>query len=121
MWFKALGGLSDETTENLAAAAAGENYEWTTMYADMAKDAEEEGFKKLAFLFRKVGEIEKHHEERYLKLKENIENDTVFKSSEKTEWFCENCGYVVVADCAPPKCPVCDHAQAYFHIRATNW
>ena len=121
LWFKALGGLSDETTENLAAAAAGENYEWTTMYADMAKDAEEEGFKKLAFLFRKVAEIEKHHEERYLQLKENIESDKVFRCESKPEWFCENCGYIVVAESAPAKCPVCDHAQAYFYKRATNW
>lgn len=121
LWFKALGGISEDTMENLAAAAAGEHYEWTDMYANMAKDAKEEGFDKLAFLFENVAKIEKEHERRYNALNENLETGKVFKRDSKVEWFCENCGYIVVAEQAPPKCPVCDHPQAYFQIHATNW
>ncbi len=121
LWFKALGGISEDTMENLKAAAEGENYEWTDMYARMAKEAKEEGFDKLAFLFEKVGAIEKEHEARYNKLNENIKNGEVFKRDSKVEWFCDNCGYIVVAEQAPPKCPVCDHPQAYFQIHARNW
>ena len=120
MWFKALGGLSD-TAKNLAAAAAGENYEWTDMYATFAKEAEEEGFTKLAAQFRMVGEIEKHHEERYRALLSNVEMQKVFEKSEQTMWECRNCGHLVMGKKAPEVCPVCAHPQSYFEVRAENY
>ena len=120
MWFKALGGLSD-TSKNLAAAAAGENYEWTDMYATFAKEAEEEGFTKLAAQFRMVGEIEKHHEERYRALLSNVEMQKVFEKSEQTMWECRNCGHLVMGRKAPEVCPVCAHPQSYFEVRAENY
>ena len=120
MWFKALGGLSD-TAKNLAAAAEGENYEWTDMYATFAKEAEEEGFTKLAAQFRMVGEIEKHHEERYRALLSNVEMQNVFEKSEQTMWECRNCGHLVMGKKAPEVCPVCAHPQSYFEVRAENY
>ena len=120
MWFKALGGLSD-TAKNLAAAAEGENYEWTDMYATFAKEAEEEGFTKLAAQFRMVGEIEKHHEERYRALLSNVEMQKVFEKSEIKMWECRNCGHLVMGTKAPEVCPVCAHPQSYFEVRAENY
>ena len=120
MWFKALGGLSD-TAKNLAAAAEGENYEWTDMYATFAKEAEEEGFAELAEKFRRVGEIEKHHEERYRALLSNVEMQKVFEKSEQTMWECRNCGHLVMGKKAPEVCPVCAHPQSYFEVRAENY
>ena len=120
MWFKELEGIGD-TPANLAAAAAGENYEWTDMYEGFAKTAEEEGFKALAAKFRMVGAIEKHHEERYRKLLENVETAKVFESSTVKVWKCRNCGHIVVGTKAPQVCPVCAHPQAYFEINAENY
>ena len=120
LWFKELGGIVD-TAANLKAAAAGENEEWTQMYKEMAETAREEGFEKLAFLFDGVGKIEKEHEERYLKLLGNIENDLVFSAGEETVWICRNCGHVHVGKTAPKVCPVCAHPGAYFERRATNY
>ena len=119
IWFKALGELGD-TAKNLAAAAEGENYEWTDMYAQFAKDAEEEGFTKLAAQFRMVGEIEKHHEERYRALLNNIEMQKVFEKSEETMWECRNCGHLVIGKKAPGVCPVCGHPQSFFEVRKEN-
>ena len=120
MWFKALGELGT-TAENLKAAAAGENFEWTDMYERFAKDAEEEGFTKLAFQFREVGKIERAHEERYLALLKNIEMQKVFEKSEETMWECRNCGHLVIGKKAPLVCPVCAHPQSYFEVRKTNF
>ena len=120
LWFKALGGLGD-TAANLLAAAEGENYEWTDMYDKFAKDAEEEGFKALAFQFRAVAAIEKSHEERYRKLLSNVEMQKVFEKSEMTMWECRNCGHVAVGTKAPELCPVCKHPQAYFEVRKVNY
>ncbi len=120
MWFKELEGIGD-TPANLASAAAGENYEWTDMYEGFAKTAEEEGFKALAAKFRMVGAIEKHHEERYRKLLENVETAKVFESSSVKVWKCRNCGHIVVGTKAPQVCPVCAHPQAYFEINAENY
>ena len=120
LWFKALDGIGS-TEENLVAAAAGENEEWTKMYAEMAKTAEEEGFLALAAQFEGVAKIEKEHEERYLKLLANLEHDVVFKNGEETVWICRNCGHVHVGKEAPSVCPVCSHPQAYFERRATNY
>ena len=120
MWFKELAGLGD-TRENLAAAANGENYEWTDMYEGFAKTAEEEGFPELAAKFRMVGEIEKHHEERYRALLHNVEMQEVFAKSEVKVWECRNCGHIVVGEKAPDVCPVCDHPQAYFEVHAENY
>ena len=120
LWFKALGGLGD-TAANLLAAAEGENYEWTDMYESFAKDAEEEGFKALAFQFRAVAAIEKAHEERYRKLLSNVEMQKVFEKGEMTMWECRNCGHLVMGKKAPELCPVCAHPQAYFEIHATNY
>lgn len=105
----------------LKDAAAGEHYEWTEMYPTFAKEAREEGFDKIAFLFEKVAQIEKHHEERYLALLNNIESKQVFKRSEKKTWVCRNCGFIVEADEAPKICPVCAHPQSFFEIQATNY
>ena len=120
LWFKALSGIGS-TEANLAAAAAGENEEWTKMYAEMAKTAEEEGFLALAAQFEGVAKIEKTHEERYLKLLDNLKKGEVFKKGEKVMWFCRNCGHVEIAENAPAVCPVCAHPQAYFQIKAENY
>ena len=122
IWFKLLhDGAVPDTLTNLADAAAGENYEWTDMYANMAKDAREEGFEKIAILFDMVGKIEKEHEERYLALKANIENSRVFEKDGKIFWQCANCGHIHEGTKAPQKCPVCDHPQAYFQQLAKNY
>lgn len=120
MWFKELSGLND-TSENLKAAADGENYEWTDMYDDFAKTAEEEGFHELAEKFRMVAAIEKRHEERYRALLKNVETAEVFAKSEVRIWECRNCGHIVVGTNAPEICPVCAHPQAYFEISAENY
>ena len=120
MWFRELGGLGG-TAANLKAAAEGENYEWTDMYEGFAKTAEKEGFTELAEKFRQVGEIGKHHEERYRKLLENVEKGEVFQRGSVKIWQCRNCGHIVVGTTAPDVCPVCDHPQAYFEIKAENY
>ena len=120
MWFKELNGIGD-TAENLLAAAEGENYEWTDMYEDFAKTAEEEGFTELAHKFRLVAAIEKHHEERYRALLRNVETAEVFKRSEIKVWECRNCGHIGVGKEAPEVCPVCNHPQSYFEIHAENY
>ena len=120
LWFKELDGIGT-TAENLLAAAAGENYEWTDMYAGFAKTAEEEGFPELAAKFRGVAEIEKQHEERYRALLRNVEAQEVFKKSEVKVWECRNCGHIVVGTKAPEICPVCAHPQSYFEIREENY
>lgn len=119
-WFKELNGIGD-TAQNLAAAADGENYEWTDMYEDFAKTAEEEGFVELAKKFRMVGAIEKAHEERYRALLRNVEAQEVFKKSEVKVWECRNCGHIVVGTAAPDVCPVCAHPQSYFEVREENY
>ena len=127
IWFKLLtsGGVAHsslpDTLTNLKDAAAGENYEWTEMYAEFAKVAKEEGFDYIAMLFEEVGKIEKEHEERYNALVANIENDRVFKREEKQVWICGNCGHIVIAEKAPEVCPVCDHPKAYFELRKVNY
>ena len=122
IWFKFLcGGEIPATAENLKAAADGENGEWTDMYKRMAAEAKEEGFDDIAFLFEKVGGIEKEHEERYLKLLKNIEDGKVFSKTEKSVWICRNCGQIMDSVNAPNKCPVCAHPQAYFELRAINY
>ena len=121
IWFKLLHDGIGATTENLKDAAAGENGEWTEMYARMEKEAREEGFEDIARLFAGVAAIEKEHEERYLALLKNIEDGTVFKKNEKAVWICRNCGHIVDSPEAPVKCPVCDHPQAYFQLRVINY
>ncbi|MBR6793089.1 MAG: rubrerythrin family protein [Clostridia bacterium] len=120
LWFKALGGLGD-TAANLLAAAEGENYEWTDMYDTFAKEAEEEGFTKLAYQFRAVAAIEKTHEERYRALLNNVEMQKVFEKSEETMWECRNCGHLVMGKKAPELCPVCAHPKSYFEVRKENY
>ena len=120
MWFKELNGIGD-TAENLCAAAAGENYEWTDMYDGFAKTAEEEGFHDLAVKFRLVAAIEKSHEERYRALLKNVETAEVFAKSEVKVWECRNCGHIVVGKKAPEVCPTCAHPQSYFEVRAENY
>ena len=120
LWFKELGGLGD-TAANLAAAAEGENYEWTDMYEQFAKDAEEEGFKALAFKFRAVAAIEKAHEERYRALLSNVEMQKVFEKGDMTMWECRNCGHLVMGLKAPGVCPVCAHPQSFFEVRKENY
>ena len=120
IWFKLLGGIND-TAANLLAAAEGENYEWTDMYAGFAREAREEGFEDIAFLFEQVGAIEKEHEERYRKLLSNVENKLVFSRDGDCIWQCSNCGHIVVGKQAPEVCPVCAHPQAYFEIKAENY
>ncbi len=120
LWFKALGELGG-TAANLAAAADGENYEWTDMYETFAREAEEEGFDELAKKFRAVGAIEKHHEERYRALLGNIEMQQVFEKSGETMWECRNCGHLVMGKKAPDVCPVCAHPQSYFEVRKENY
>ena len=122
LWFKALHGDQIPTTDvNLQDAANGENYEWTDMYEGFAKTAEEEGFPELAAKFRAVGEIEKHHEERYRALLKNIETAQVFEKSEVKVWECRNCGHIVVGTKAPEVCPVCNHPQSYFEVHEENY
>ncbi len=120
LWFKELNGIGD-TAQNLAAAAEGENYEWTDMYEGFARTAEAEGFTELAAKFRGVALIEKRHEERYRKLLKNVEIQEVFKKSEVKVWECRNCGHIVVGTSAPEICPVCAHPQSYFEITAENY
>lgn len=120
MWFKELNGIGD-TAENLCAAAAGENYEWTDMYDGFAKTAEEEGFHDLAVKFRLVAAIEKAHEERYRALLKNVKTAEVFAKSEVKVWECRNCGHIVVGKKAPDVCPTCAHPQSYFEVRAENY
>ena len=120
LWFKELAGIGD-TAQNLAAAANGENYEWTDMYKEFAETAEKEGFPELAAKFRGVAAIEKRHEERYRALLKNVETATVFAKSLVKVWECRNCGHIVVGEKAPEECPVCAHPQAYFEITAENY
>ena len=120
IWFKELEGIGD-TAQNLAAAADGENFEWTDMYENFAKTAEAEGFTALAKKFRMVGAIEKEHEERYRALLKNVETSAVFEKSEVKVWECRNCGHIVVGTKAPELCPVCAHPQSYFEINAKNY
>ena len=120
MWFKLLGELGN-TAQNLAAAAAGENYEWTDMYATFAKEADEEGFTFIAEKFRQVAEIERSHEERYRALLKNVEMQKVFEKSEETMWECRNCGHLVMGKKSPDVCPVCAHPQSFFEVRAENY
>lgn len=122
LWFKYLnGGEVPSTVENLKDAAAGENFEWTDMYDRMAKEADEEGFKEIAAKFRMVGAIERHHEERYRKLLQNIEEGIVFSRDGDRIWKCRNCGHIVVSKKAPEVCPVCNHPLSYFEINAENY
>lgn len=122
MWFKYLqGGAIKDTVENLKDAAAGENYEWTDMYDRMAKEADEEGFAEIAAAMRGVAAVEKHHEERYRKLVQNIEDGVVFSRDGDCIWQCRNCGHIVVGKQAPKLCPVCKHPQAYFELKAENY
>ena len=121
LWFKLLHGGIGDTVDNLKDAAAGENYEWTDMYAGFAKTAREEGFDHIADLFEGVAKIEKEHEARYLKLVENLENGPVFSRDGDVIWQCSNCGHIVIGKKAPEVCPVCAHPQAYFQIKAENY
>lgn len=121
MWYKELNGGVFDTPANLAAAADGENYEWTDMYVGFAKTAREEGFEELARKFEAVAEIEKHHEERYRKLLSNIEDKKVFSRDGEMIWVCRNCGHIVIGKEAPEVCPVCAHPQSYFEIKAENY
>ena len=120
LWFKALGGIGN-TAQNLLAAAEGENYEWTEMYDEFAKVAEEEGFTALARQFRAVAAVEKEHDERYRKLLENVETAQVFAKAGITVWVCRNCGHIHIGTEAPKACPVCVHPQSYFEVRANNY
>ncbi|MDR2964398.1 MAG: rubrerythrin family protein [Treponema sp.] len=122
IWFKLLcGGEIPGTAENLTAAAEGEHGEWTEMYKRMAEDARSEGFNDIAFLFESVGNIEKEHEDRYLKLLKNVQDKAVFKKNQKSVWICRNCGYIMDNENAPLKCPVCTHPQSYFELRVINY
>ncbi len=122
IWFKLLhGGEIGSTLDNLADAAAGENYEWTDMYARFAQDAKEEGFDHIAYLFEEVGKIEKEHEERYRRLLANIEGGLVFSRDGDMIWQCSNCGHIVIGQNAPEVCPVCNHPQSYFQLKAENY
>ena len=120
MWFKELMDIGD-TKANLGAAADGENYEWTDMYATMAKEAKEEGFDHIAYLFSEVAKIEKEHEERYRTLLLNVKNEMVFSKDGDAIWQCSNCGHIVIGQKAPDVCPVCKHPQAYFQMKAENY
>lgn len=122
IWFKLLhGGQIPDTSENLTDAVAGENYEWTDMYKEFAQQAKEEGFEQIAALFEAVGAIEKTHEERYRKLLSNIESDCVFSKDGDVIWECSNCGHIVIGKKAPEVCPVCQHSQSYFQVKAENY
>ena len=120
IWFKLLGGIGD-TPQNLLHAAEGENYEWTDMYATFAKEAREEGFDHIAYLFEEVGKIEKEHEERYRKLLSNVEGGLVFSRDGDMIWQCANCGHIHIGKAAPELCPVCAHPKAYFQLKAENY
>ena len=120
LWFKHLQGIGT-TADNLKAAAEGENYEWTDMYDTFAKEAEEEGFKQIAYQFRAVAAIEKSHEERYRALLNNVDMQAVFAKAEETMWECRNCGHLVMGKKAPVVCPVCAHPQSYFEVRKENY
>ena len=122
LWFKLLnGGDISSTAENLKSAAEGENFEWTDMYDRMAKEAKEEGFDRIAYLFEQVGKIEKEHEARYLKLLENVEEGLVFSRDDERIWKCRNCGHIVIGKYAPEVCPVCNHPKSFFEIKAENY
>lgn len=121
IWYKLLSGGVGSTLENLREAASGEHYEWTEMYPQFAKEAREEGFEEIARLFEGVAEIEKEHEERYKKLLANIEGDLVFSKDGDTVWQCANCGHICVGKKAPDVCPVCNHPQSYFQVKAENY
>ena len=122
IWFKYLnGGKINDTIANLEDAANGENYEWTDMYARMAEEAEEEGFKEIAAKFRMVAKIEKEHEERYRKLLDNVKKECVFSKDGDVIWQCSNCGHIIIGKKAPEICPVCDHPKAYFQVKAENY
>lgn len=121
IWFKLLHDGVGTTAENLKDAAAGENYEWTSMYSTFAKEAKEEGFDQIAALFEAVGKIEKEHEERYLTLLANVEGNSVFQKGDIVIWKCANCGHIHVGTSAPETCPVCNHPQSYFQIQAKNY
>ena len=122
IWFKLLnGGEVPTTTDNLASAAAGENYEWTDMYAEFAKVAKEEGFDHIAYLFEGVAKIEKEHEERFKKLLSNINDELVFSNDGETIWICRNCGHIHIGKKAPKVCPICNHPQSYFERKANNY
>lgn len=121
IWFKLLNNGMPDTVENLKDAAAGENYEWTDMYAGFAADARAEGFESIAQLFEKVAEIEKQHEERYRKLLANIEGGLVFSKDHEVIWQCSNCGHICIGKAAPEVCPVCAHPQSYFEVKAENY
>ena len=122
IWFKLLnGGAVPSTIDNLKSAAEGENFEWTDMYDRMAKEAREEGFDNIAFLFEEVGKIEKEHEARYKKLLENVEGELVFSKDGDKIWKCRNCGHICIGKEAPEVCPVCNHPQSYFEIKAENY
>ena len=122
IWYKLLkGGSMLGTADNLKDAAAGEHYEWTDMYAEFAREAREEGFDRIAYLFEAVGAIEKEHEKRYLKLLENVEDGLVFSRDEDTMWICRNCGHIVIGKKAPEVCPVCEHKKSYVEIKAENY
>lgn len=120
IWFKLLNGIGG-TSENLKAAAEGENYEWTDMYVNFAKEAKEEGFDDIAYLFEEVAKIEKEHEERYKKLLANIEGDLVFSKDGDVVWECSNCGHISIGKKAPEVCPVCNHPKSYFEVKAENY
>ena len=120
LWFKELNGIGD-TADNLKAAAAGENYEWTDMYAKFAKEAKEEGFDHIAYLVEAVGKIEKEHEARYRALAANLKEGKVFAREEQQVWVCRNCGYTYIGKSAPLKCPVCAHPQSYFELKKINY
>ncbi len=122
MWFKLLeGGAIKSTPENLEAAAAGENYEWTDMYARMAQEAREEGFNEIAAKFELVAKVEAEHEARYRKLLDNVKKERVFSKDNDVIWQCSNCGHIIIGKKAPQVCPVCDHPQAYFQVKAENY
>ena len=122
MWFKELhDGKVPSTIDNLKDAANGENYEWTEMYEEFARIAKEEGFNQIAYLFEQVGQIEKHHEERFLKLIDNIDNNLVFQKGEEKVWICRNCGHVYVGEKALEVCPVCKHQKSYMELKAENY
>ena len=121
MWFKLLEGGIKDTAANLEAAAGGENFEWTDMYARMAKEAREEGFDEIAEKFEGVAAIEKAHEERYRKLLDNVRKERVFSKDGDVIWQCANCGHIVIGKMAPEVCPVCDHPQSYFQVKAENY
>lgn len=121
IWYKLMNDGVSSTEENLKEAAGGENYEWTSMYDDFAKEAREEGFATIAFLFESVGRIEKEHEQRYLELLENLKQNKIFEKQESVTWICQNCGHTYESKEALERCPVCDHPQAYFEVKNCSY